>query len=594
MQIVQPRRSYLRRCFLVLCVVVLGPLYPLAGIASAQEPPVQEEPELTYTYNEETGRWDSEKWQYNPQTGQYEAPPQPMMQAPPTPTIIEPEPAPLKESPEPEVSEETTAQLKKEVKTDATLTNEIISDAVTGDATVAENLRAGNATTGDAHVDATLVNMVNSTLSGGPNQKVAQFTEDIIGDVKGDIILYPMLLKAMLEAEATMQIDTDISLDEDLSIHNDIVLDAKSGDATVAKNTVAGDATTGSATAVANVVNILNSMIASQESFIGTMNIYGNLEGDILVAPDFIPQMLAHNSEQAGDVQVSQRDTQTIVNDIQAVAKSGAAKVFDNTEAGDATTGEALSNVVIFNISGHDIIASNSMLVFVNVLGKWVGMIVDAPQGATAALIGNGVSSHQQQAADLTVDVESDKMITNTIAINAETGDATVSRNTRAGNASTGNATAMANVANVTNSQLGLTGWFGVLFINVFQNWYGSFGINTPYGDVPQSVPISQQPVPPTGPIQFVPASTTNTWTLEGVDQAIIYDSRTTVPLEPLVVVNETLHEMSQQQEVGELARSEVLGDTVQAPTFDYRVWIVAGSLLLIGLSIAGIRALLR
>src|SRR5690606_16045085 len=146
--------------------------------------------------------------------------------------------------------------------------------------------------------------------------KVATFTQDILGDVKGDIVLYPMLLKAMLEAEAAQHMDTEIDVSTNLGITNDVNLAAQSGNATVEKNTTGGNATSGSATAVANVVNILNSMIAAQNSFIGTINIYGNLEGDILIAPDFIPQMLANNSKNnnGGDTKLSTRDTTTIVN----------------------------------------------------------------------------------------------------------------------------------------------------------------------------------------------------------------------------------------------------------------------------------------
>src|SRR5690606_11627566 len=118
---------------------------------------------------------------------------------------------------------------------------------------------------------------------------------------------------------------------------------------------------------------------------------------------DFIPQMLASNGGGGTSTQLSAQDTTTIVNNISAVAESGAASVFGNTNGGDATSGNAESNVVIFNVTGRQIVAENSMLVFVNVLGKWVGMIVDAPAGATAAMIGSGVQSNQAALPDLTV-----------------------------------------------------------------------------------------------------------------------------------------------------------------------------------------------
>jgi len=48
-------------------------------------------------------------------------------------------------------------------------------------------------------------------------------------------------------------------------------------------NTTAGSATTGDAAAIANIVNVINSIIGAGQSFIGTININGNLDGEILL-----------------------------------------------------------------------------------------------------------------------------------------------------------------------------------------------------------------------------------------------------------------------------------------------------------------------
>jgi len=456
---------------------------PQPATTTSPQPETQtSEPEHTYTYDPATGHWNTEEWQYSQGGGAYQKTPAPVapVSEPPAGTTPTQPTSPI--SNQTDISADTTTNLS----------NQITSTATSGDASVTHNTLGGSATSGDAHVDTTLLNMVNSTLGADSNQKVAQFTQDITGDVNGDIILNPLLLKAMLEAKASDNSQTTISANTNQSIANNIQLNATSGNATVSGNTQAGSATSGNATAVANVVNILNSMIAANQSFVGTINIYGNLNGDILIAPDFIPQMIANNggSSAPATTQVSSKDSQSIVNTISAAANSGAASVLGNTSAGSATSGSANSNIVIFNLSGHEVVAQNSLLVFVNVLGKWVGVIVDAPQGATAAMIGNGVSSNTE-TPDLVVNADSKQGITNTITVDASSGNALVSRNTNAGNAISGNATALVNVANVTNNQLSLGGWFGVLFINVFNNWFGSFGIDTPYGN-PIMTPVSQ------------------------------------------------------------------------------------------------------
>ena len=564
--------------YFIALVLVAG--YPLSAMADTQEPttppvetteqapvPEPEEPKLNYTYNEDTGHWDSEKWQYNPATGKYETPI--------APTVIEP-------------SKEDTVDVTKDIDTTVTLDNDISSDATSGDSTVSGNTVGGNATTGDAAAVANLLNIVNSSVTTGDNQKVASFTQDIMGDVKGDIILYPMLLKAMLEAEAGKDASSTIDVKNNFEIDNDVTLNATSGNATVSGNTEAGNATSGSAKSVANVVNILNSMIATQQSFIGTINIYGNLEGDILVAPDFIPQMIANNGGDDSTTKLSTQDSTQIINNISTVAESGAAAVFGNTSAGDATTGNADTGVVIFNLTGHDIVAKNSLLVFVNVLGKWVGVIVDAPEGATSAMIGNGVTKNEYNP-DLQVSSESNHGITNTISVTAESGDAVVSGNTQAGGATTGSAAALANVANLSNSQIGVTDWFGVLFINVFQDWYGSFGIDTFYGNMEKEEPVEV----PSGPVQFIPK-------VEETQAPVSINSNSFAYVNSQSTQQQTVGEATTTLETADETMS-TLGENTTAPSaktnafdtgVDFRIFIIAGSLLAIGASILGLKRL--
>lgn len=434
------------------------PPEPIAPTEPAPAEPVEPDPPLTYTYDAETQKWNSDLWQWDAVQNKY------------VPTPAEP------------VTEITTApesQTALASDTKTSIANALESLALSGKATVSGNTTGGSATTGDALAAANIINSVNSSMTNATNQQAATFVMDIMGDVNGDIMLEPMLLKAMLEAKVSG--DTQAQVLNDASISNDVNLTAISGDAEVSSNTNAGDATTGSADAMANVMNLVNSMIAANQSFEGTINIYGNLNGDILIAPDFIAQMLANNGievDASKATKVSARDTQEIVNNVSLAAESGAALIADNTKAGDATSGNAETNLVIFNMTGHEIVAANSLLVFINVLGSWVGVIIDAPAGATAAAIGSGVEKHEVDPS-LIIDASNATAITNDITLLARSGDASVTRNTEAGSARTGNATASANIANISNSQLGLTGWFGRLFINVFGTWCGSFGIDT-------------------------------------------------------------------------------------------------------------------
>ena len=443
--------------------------------------PTQPAPSPTYMYDSSTGHWNTDQWQYDAASGTYQQTPQPA-----APVAIQ--------TPDPVTSSSTATSI-----TNSTIANALNSVATSGSASVLNNTAAGSATTGSASSAATIINNVNSSMTSNDNKQAANFVSNVMGDVNGDIMLQPMLLKAMLEANAA-NTSTATSINN-TSLTNNLSLSATSGNALVSGNTSAGSATTGDANTVANVVNVINSLVAANQSFIGTINIYGNLNGDILIAPDFIPQLLAANGivpTANNSTTVTDTSTQSVVNNIALAAQTGAAVVSGNTTAGAATTGNATTNTVIFNLTNHAIVASDSLLVFVNVLGRWVGVIVDAPTGATAAAIGDGVTSNSVSPS-LTVNTTNNALLTNNIDLTAKSGDASVIHNTSAGSATTGNATASANIANITGSQIGLSGWFGVLFINVFGSWLGSFGVDTSAGN-----PIVQPPVQPQGSSQVV------------------------------------------------------------------------------------------
>jgi hypothetical protein len=382
-----------------------------------------------------------------------------------------------------DVNNTTNADSDTTVNNKTDITNTVDSQATSGNATVKGNGSNGSATSGDASVEATVVNSVHSSVDGG--QGVAHFTYDVNGDVIGDITLNGNSGPVNVNNSTTLNGNTTVN--NDTSITNNLDLKATSGDATVDGNESNGSATSGSANTVANILNLINTVIAANQSFIGTINIYGNLNGDILMSPELIPQLIASNG---GSVSSSSNlalttninDDNSIINNIKLNASSGNASVQGNESNGSAISGSGQTNLTILNLTGHTVNAANSLLVFVNVLGTWVGMIVDAP-GSTAAAIGTGVISSTTNVTD-TTNLNNNSKITNNIDLTSQTGNATVDGNESNGNATSGNATASANVANISTSTFNLTGWFGILYINVFGQWLGSFGVNTEAGTV--------------------------------------------------------------------------------------------------------------
>jgi hypothetical protein len=456
-----------------------------------------------YSYNPSTGKWDTTEWRYNGATGKWEPniisitqPPAGEQAAgatapvPPAPTDNS---ASASDTPAPSAPE-TAANGNAYFNGfyNAAISNTVVSTAHSGNASVNGNNKGGSASTGNANAISNVFNMLQSTSAFSDLANVNTFVTDIDGDVTGDLFIDPSLLGNLQPAHATgdMSPDIKVTIAQDNSITNDIHVDAASGDATVYGNNDAGDATTGNANAVANLVNLINSSIAANQSFIGTLNINGNVNGDILLPPDMLQTLIASNAptttvslspEDSAALRASLSDSQAVTNTVQANAVTGNAVVTGNNTAGNATTGNGTTNITVLNLTGRQVAGNDSLLVFVNVLGKWVGALMDAPQGATTAALGGGITKNTY--ADKTdIDASVNNTITNNVAITAQTGNATVEHNRTAGDAQTGNATASANILNVSNSHLSLNGWFGMLLINVFGSWFGSFGVNTEAG----------------------------------------------------------------------------------------------------------------
>jgi hypothetical protein len=400
--------------------------------------------------------------------------------------------------------------------TTASINNGILSFATTGDALVSGNTTGGSATSGDAVTLSNIINMLQSSSNILSDPNLITFTANINGDVNGDLLLDPAKLGTIQPANSAVTLDNNVTVNNslDTAINNNITLGANSGDASVTGNTAGGNATTGTADAVANIVNILNSAVTAGSSFMGVININGNLNGDILLPPNFADTLLASNvphytvntANITSNTTVNNTNNQTINNNVDLAAASGNATVSDNTTGGSATSGLADTNLTVFNLTGTDVVASNDILVFVNVLGSWYGMIMNAPAGTTAASLGGGVSSNTTVNNDVTLNNTANQTINNNLNVSAQTGDASVTQNTHGGDATTGDATASANIMNMINDSISLNGWFGLLFINVFGTWNGSFGIDTAAGN-PVGGPDGTKGDNSTPMFQFVPVS---------------------------------------------------------------------------------------
>ena len=390
---------------------------------------------------------------------------------------------------------DTSSSADTGVATDsASLNNDACSQSQSGDAAVTNNGSAGDATSGDATTEVNIANLVQ-TLSNALGTGTVTFTTNIDGDVNGDLVLDPSTILADAAGDGSSNSSgTDGDVTTDAAINNAVYATADTGDATVSGNGDGGNATTGDAEAIVNLINMINSAVATGQSFIGTININGDLNGNILIPQSLIDQILAFEgaNSNSADNTTGLTNDESITNNIDADASSGSASVANNVNGGNATSGNANTGVTIMNLTGSSIVGQNVLLVFVNVLGQWVGMIVNAPAGATSAGFGGGITTDTPGTGNNAADADTNLSITNNVYADATSGNALVSQNFNGGNATSGNADTAVNILNVENSDLSLANWFGILFINVFGTWDGNFGI------LPTPAPATT-PVEPSG-----------------------------------------------------------------------------------------------
>lgn len=496
---------------------------PQTGVRAPLDPRV-------YTCDPETRTYNVTIWVYNAPSGKYRADAQNVSQPPAGAEVVECPPLPAPEVPEEsELDALSTSDDSTEVQaaqnigsgstaatdstvnnngvanntTGVTVNNTLNSNSNTGNLTVLDNTTVGDVDSGNATVVATQMNMLQSTNNFGLGGTPITFMANINGDVNGDLLLDPATLGTIQPAGSTDSLNNSIEFNNevDASINNELNLNANSGDVTVNDNTRVGNVTTGDASIVANVVNTINSAVNAGQSFVGIININGNLNGDILLPPDFVDQLIAANvptvtitapgslndtsTTVSNNTEVNNTNTHGINNEVNASAQSGDVNAADNTRTGDISSGNATTSITAFNLTGSTIIGKNAILVFVNVLGEWVGLIVNAPAGSTAAGLGGGVSQITNVTNDAELNNNTNHQINNVINANATSGDINANDNTGVGNLKTGNADIAVNILNVSNSSLSLDGWFGILFINVFGKWNGSFGVDTIAGNQP-------------------------------------------------------------------------------------------------------------
>lgn len=356
-----------------------------------------------------------------------------------------------------------------------TINNTDHSTARSGTATVRDSGSGGTATSGNSVTDLNIINQADSTTGINTTGSNSTTTQDN-GNVNGNIVINPTLPSVPAGSTTSPSTVTSITNSTSATINNNATLNSYSGNATVTNNGNGGAATSGSTDAVANVINVINSTISNQQTYVGTVNVMGNLNGNILLPEQFINSLLSTSnldSNSSNSANVTENNNFIINNNLNQNAASGGANVTNNGNGGLAQSGSANTNQDIINLDNIQVTSGNLLLVIVNVTGSWTGTVLGStPTSNVFLLQSNGAVDNLLTP----ISVSSTNLFTinNDLTLSADSGDAAVSNNGNGGSAISGNASTSINIVNIEGSEFNLSGFFGILVINILGNWNGS------------------------------------------------------------------------------------------------------------------------
>lgn len=293
---------------------------------------------------------------------------------------------------------------------------------------------------------------------------------------------------------------------------NDITLTASSGDNFIVNSNASSTAsiTTGTSTAEASLVNLVNTNIIDSNYLLFFVTKFGNLIGDILL-PSFDALMNFFGSHEDADspsadgsgstssiatTTFDNSNTADIENNVTLGANTGGNQATGSSTS--ITTGNAVTNAAVVNMANTNIIGAPAFALMVNVLGTWSGGITGLPDFITSSTTDHGVMlyffpelrtasssssdpfafSGNSLSDSTLVSNDNNAAIINNVNLLADTGGNTLDGN---GTITTGNAEASTCIVNVANTNVVRASFF-MGSICVLGNFFGniSFGSTTP------------------------------------------------------------------------------------------------------------------
>lgn len=369
-------------------------------------------------------------------------------------------------------------------------------------------------TTGEAVAYANVINLINTNITGSQlgiyfynnfggdlsNLDLNQVWKNIQSNESGGVI-------KIQEGSITPDTNLVVISNKNMAmVNNQVTVVADTGGNTISGSSENALILTGNATALANVINLVNANLVGTKFFIGVINLSANSLGDlVLPRPDSVVNQNAPCNNCDGQTQSNNQAVLTST--INTTANSGA-NISTGLSSGTMITGDANSYANNFTTANLDLVGGGQMFLSVNVLGQAGGKIynwqspgsseewVDGQKffsyiygGTGQANGGNDIFQNINQAT-----------VNNNISVSANTGGNTTQGATIS-NMTTGRASAVANLTNLINLNMFGSNWFFGI-INIVGDWNGNTVFA--YPDVAVEISSESKEVPVGSEIKYL------------------------------------------------------------------------------------------
>lgn len=381
----------------------------------------------------------------------------------------------------------------------ATTTNDVGLNGNSGANTISSTTGEATITTGDIGIFNAIINFINTNFFG----KGREFFVNIFSHIVGTIDLSGFGDDYLIENQTTPEcgvIDCYININNSSTstLANDVNIDANTGVNTIASTTGPAIIETGDITILNDIVNVNNLNITGSDWFFAVVNIFGILEGDIILPAiddqafwqdsSEVIEQLAPEASLATEFIVTNSNFADVLNDSKVLANTGKNKIASSSGSNLIRTGNAITKVKALNLVNLNFIGDRWRLTQINLFGDWHGLVHSLPPGYSYFEDDNGTTIYNDSFNDdifndayaqLTVANTNNASTTNNVNINANTGTNAILHSESDAEISTGDIYVGSNLLNFINSNFIGNSW-EFSMINVFGDWQGNLAFGQP------------------------------------------------------------------------------------------------------------------